>query len=139
MSDPRNVAHAKKVKQEKSHHQASGAAGKSKKRRELKPEQAATEGASQQAETPAAAAPVVEQAPGDFEKSQAVLSKLKEMEFHSRANIETLAQLTLTIEDELKQKEFSGAIGDIYAAQNAFQSKIAELIHSYETKIAASP
>jgi hypothetical protein len=137
MSDPRNVAHDKKVKQEKSHQQASGAGAKSKKRRGLKNEGTEREGASQ-AEAPAAA-PVAEQAPGDFEKSQAALSKLKEMEFHSRANIEALAQLTLTIEDELKQKEFSGAIGDIYAAQNAFQSKIAELIHSYEMKIAASP
>jgi hypothetical protein len=133
MSDPRNVAHDKKVKQEESHQQSSGAGAK--KRRGLKTERAAAEGANPQAEAPAAA-PAVEAAPGDFEKSQAVLSKLKEMEFHSRANIETLAQLTLTIEDELKQKEFSGAIGDIYAAQNAFQSKVAELIQSYETKMA---
>ena len=83
MSDPRNVAHDKKVKQEKEHHH------------EPSPKDSS-------------ATPEVEkvepQAPGDAEKSAAVLSKLKEMEFHSRANIETLAGLTLTIEDELKQK-----------------------------------
>jgi hypothetical protein len=76
----------------------------------------------------------VEVAPGELEKSQMVLSKLKEMEFHSRANIETLAGLTLTIEDELKQKEFSGPVGDLYSAQDGFHTKIAALIQSYEAK-----
>ena len=66
----------------------------------------------------------VEQAPGELEKSVAVLSKLKEMEFHSRANIETLAELTLTIDDELKQKEFVEPIGGLYSAQDGFQTQI---------------
>ena len=70
----------------------------------------------------------------EHEKSVAVLSKLKEMEFHSRANIETLAQLTLTIEDELKQKEFSEPIGAIYSAQDGFHTKIAALIQDYTVK-----
>jgi hypothetical protein len=136
MSDPRNVAHDKKVKQEKAHQEnASGAGAKPKRRkRESKPEAgAASDEAGKQDAAPEK--PVVEQAPGDYEKSQTVLSKLKEMEFHSRANIETLAQLTLTIEEELKQKEFSGPIGDIYAAQDGFHTRIAELIESYEKKI----
>ena len=113
MSDPRNVAHDKKVKQEKEHHH------------EPSPKDSS-------------ATPEVEkvepQAPGDAEKSAAVLSKLKEMEFHSRANIETLAGLTLTIEDELKQKEFSEPIGALYSAQDNFQTQIAALIQSYEAK-----
>ena len=71
---------------------------------------------------------------GELEKSVAVLSKLKEMEFHSRANIETLAQLSLTIEDELKQKEFAEPIGALYSAQDGFQSKIGALIEGYEAK-----
>ena len=115
MSDPRNVAHKKKVKQEKQHGKAAVAA-------ERKPV------------TEAAEAPQSEQAPGELEKSVAVLSKLKEMEFHSRANIETLAGLSLTIEDELKQKEFSEAIGEVYSAQDAFQTKVAALIESYGAK-----
>jgi hypothetical protein len=57
------------------------------------------------------------------------------MEFHSRANIEALAGLILTIEEELKQKEFSGPIGDVYAAQDRFHTAIAELIESYEKKV----
>ena len=48
-------------------------------------------------------------------------------------NIEALAGLILTIEEELK-KEFSDAIGEVYAAQDGFHSKIAALIESYEAK-----
>ena len=79
----------------------------------------------------------VEQAPGELEKSVAVLSKLRDMEFHSRANIEALAGLILTIEDELKQKEFSDPISALYAAQDGFHTQIAALIESYETKCAS--
>jgi hypothetical protein len=131
MSDPRNVAHNKKVKQEKEHHQpASGASAKPNKERGKKA--AAAVDANDAAESAPAAK--VEQAPGDLEKSAAVLSKLKEMEFHSRANIETLAGLTLTIEEELKQKEFSEPIGALYSAQDSFHTKIAALIESYAAK-----
>jgi hypothetical protein len=130
MSDPRNVAHAKKVTQEKHHHQAKTKAGKGKK--SPGPAQ------NQPGETAPAPANVeaaqVEQKPGDLEKSLAVLSKLKDLEFHSRANIETLAELSLTIEEELKQREFSEAIGAIYSAQDAFHSKIAAFIETYQTK-----
>ena len=116
MSDPRNVAHAKKVKQEKD-----------------------KDGGTDAAPTKKAAAAAPEEAkgehePGELEKSAAVLSKLKEMEFHSRANIETLAELTLTIEDELKQKEFAKPIGELYGAQDGFQTRITALIESYEAK-----
>ncbi len=76
MSDPRNVAHDKKVKQEK----------------ENEPAAPAKKAAPDDKETAAPAAPS-EGAVAEHEKSVAVLSKLKEMEFHSRANIETLAEL----------------------------------------------
>ena len=69
-----------------------------------------------------------------MEKSLAVLSKLKDLEFHSRANIETLAELSLTIEEELKQREFAEAIGALYSAQDAFHSKTAAFIETYQTK-----
>src|SRR5262249_49355081 len=72
--------------------------------------------------------------PTQLEKSLAILSKLKELEFHSRANIEKLAELSLTIEEELKQKAFAEGIGAVYGAQDAFQSKILELIEAYETE-----
>jgi hypothetical protein len=136
MSDPRNVAHDKKVRQEKAHHEnapAAGATSKKKKRAPKSAEVVATDDANKETASPEKQP--VEQAPGDYEKSQTVLSKLKDMEFHSRANIEALAGLILTIEEELKQKEFSGPIGDIYAAQDGFHTKIAELIQTYEKKI----
>jgi hypothetical protein len=128
MSDPRNVAHGKKVAQEKQHEQAKPAGGGKRKSRNAKQPAAADAGA------PTTEEPKVEQAPGELEKSLVVLSKLKDMEFHSRANIEALAGLILTIEEELKQKEFSDAIGELYAAQDAFHTKIAALIESYEAK-----
>jgi hypothetical protein len=56
------------------------------------------------------------------------------LEFHSRANIEKLAELSLTIEDELKQKSLVGSIGDVYSAQEAFHSKIATLIEAYQAE-----
>jgi hypothetical protein len=132
MSDPRNVAHAKRVTQEKHHHEAKPAA---KPRKEKKtadtPQNQPAETASTPENTEAAKG---EHRPGDLEKSLAVLSKLKDLEFHSRANIETLAQLSLTIEEELKQREFSEAIGALYSAQDSFHSKIAAFIETYQAK-----
>ncbi len=135
MSDPRNVAHDKKVTQEKQKDsrpapKSRGTTGRKKKSpgeaTDQQPEAAAVSSSGDVAKE--------RQAPGDLEKSVAILSKLKEMEFHSRANIETLAELTLTIEEELKQREFSDAIGAVYSAQDAFHSKIVALIEAYEAK-----
>jgi hypothetical protein len=131
MSDPRNVAHAKKVTQEK-HHQEAKPAGKHSKEKKSPAAQRDQPGVAPiTANTEQAR---VEQKPGDSEKSLAILSKLKEMEFHSRANIETLAELTLTIEEELKQREFSEPLGAAYSAQDVFHSKIAALIEAYQAK-----
>jgi hypothetical protein len=128
MSDPRNAAHGKKVAQEK-HHEKTKAPARKKKSAKAQPPSSAEK---QPAET--AKPEVVKAAPGELERSLAVLSKLKDMEFHSRANVEALALLTLTIEDELKHKEFAEPIGAIYSAQDNFHSKIAALIESYEAK-----
>src|SRR6266566_96336 len=131
MGDPRNVAHAKKVVQEK-HHKGS----------EVAKGAAPTQQPGQKTQAVAGGIPAVKAAgpakseqkpdPTQLEKSLAVLAKLKEMEFHSRANIEKLAELSLTIEEELKQKAFAEAIGAVYGAQDAFQSKILALIENYE-------
>ena len=132
MSDPRNVAHKKKVTQEK-HHQEAKPAAKSPKGKKAPdaPQKQPAETAPTSVNKEIAKG---EQHPGYLEKSLAVLSKLKDMEFHSRANIETLALLSLTIEDELKQKEFSEPIGDIYSAQDGFHAKIAAFIETYQAK-----
>ena len=134
MSDPRNVAHDKKVKQEKEHEKPESDLG-AKPRKGQGKKAAAAADQNRAAESPLPPEPVAkaEQGPTDLEKSVAVLSKLKEMEFHSRANIETLAKLTLTIEDELKQKEFSEPLGALYSAQDGFHTEIAALIERYES------
>ena len=125
MGDPRNVAHAKKVSQEK-HHKGHG-----KKTQPAKKQQSVAEesSATKMAE---GAKPDQKPDPTQLEKSLAILARLRELEFHSRGNIEKLAELSLTIEEELKQKGFVEPIGALYSAQDAFHSKIVALIADYE-------
>jgi hypothetical protein len=136
MGDPRNVAHAKKVTQEKRHKgkqaqkvAASSPAPKAQIEETKSAAAQQTTAAKTDSQTPA-------QPPDSakLEKSKAVLSKLKELEFHSRANLEKLAELSLTVEEELKQKAFVEPVGAVYAAQDAFQSKILKLIEDYEAE-----
>jgi hypothetical protein len=134
MGDPRNVAHAKKVTQEK-HHKGDAAHSQQpgKKAQQTKKNRAAAaESSSIKSAEPTT--PEQKPDPTQLEKSLAVIAKLRELEFHSRANIEKLAELSLTIEDELKQKAFVEAIGAVYSAQDAFQSKILALIADYEAE-----
>ena len=140
MGDPRNIAHAKKVTQEKHHKarhaQKGGAAQPDRKAQVAETKSTAPEqstGAKPDAEKPPQPADSAQ-----LEKSLAVLSTLKDLEFHSRSNIEKLAELSLTIEEELKQKAFAEAIGAVYAAQAAFQSKILKLIEDYEAECTRS-
>ena len=134
MGDPRNVAHAKKVTQEK-HHKGDAAHSHQpgKKAQPAKKNQAVAEKSSA-AKTAEIAKPEQKPDAAKLEKSLAVLAKLKELEFHSRSNIEKLAELSLTIEDELKQKAFVEAIGAVYSAQEAFHSKISALIEAYQAE-----
>jgi hypothetical protein len=138
MGDPRNVAHAKKVSQEKHHKDKhaskDGSVSSSQRAKTVQAEKKATPVTESAAAKTEAAKPTQPVEPTQVEKSLVVLSKLKELEFHSRANIEKLAELSLTIEDELKQKPFAEAIGNVYAAQNAFQTKILKLIEDYEAE-----
>jgi molecular chaperone GrpE (heat shock protein) len=137
MGDPRNVAHAKKVSQEKHHkdkHAPKAGPGPSQRAKNVQTDRKATpatESTASKAESTKANQPVE---PAQLEKSLAILSNLKDLEFHSRANIEKLAELSLTIEEELKQKQFADAIGAIYSAQDAFHSKIVKLIEDYEAE-----
>jgi len=137
MGDPRNVAHAKKVSQEKHHkekHAPKAGSGPSQRGKKGQTETKAApvaEGTAPEIEPEKAAQPADS---AHLERSLVVLSNLKDLEFHSRANIEKLAELSLTIEEELKQKAFAEAIGAVYAAQDAFQSKIVKLIEDYEAE-----
>jgi hypothetical protein len=144
MSDPRNVAHAKKVAEEKKHHgdevkQEDGHAvqpGKkpaaAKKKKDPAGVPAVLDGPAGDSTVPGeTAAPTP---PAALQGSLAVLARFREMEAHSRANLERLAQLTMTVEDELKQQELVAPLGEVYSAQNAFQSKLTALIESYKAE-----
>ena len=134
MGDPRNVAHAKKVSQEKHHkdkHAPKAGSAPSQHTKNVQPDNKPASVAKSPPKSEVAK-PTQPVEPTQLEKSLVVLSKLKELEFHSRANIEKLAELSLTIEEELKQKAFAEAIGAVYGAQDTFQSKILELIGVYE-------
>jgi hypothetical protein len=126
MGDPRNVAHAKKVSQEKHHKSDAAPSPKPGKKK-----QAVESSAVRSAE---AAKPYQKPDQTQLEKSLALLAKLRELEFHSRANIEKLAELSLTMEEDLKQKAFVESIGSVYSAQEAFHSKISALIEAYQAE-----
>ncbi len=144
MSDPRNVAHDKKVSQEKKHHGADEQAEDTATAQPGKKLAAnKSHGPSDAAISPndAAAGDAVVPAESAAPKSNAalagsltVLAQLKDLEFHSRANLERLAELALTVEDELKQKELAAPLSEVYAAQNAVQTKLTTLIEAYKAE-----
>ena len=144
MSDPRNVAHAKKVTQEKKH-QGTGTSPKDaravhpgkkpsvgKKSDAAGPDAVPHETAAGEIAVPSESSTV--KTPVALEGSLVVLAKLKELEFHSRANLERLAELALTVEDELKQKEIVSPLAEVYSAQSAFQTKLTALIETYKAE-----
>ena len=143
MADPRNVAHAKKVTQEKRHHgTADGHDGVPVPQPGKKPSVAVKKNDLAAPDAPHESAGGELGAPGEsstvkppaLEGSLVVFAKLKELEFHSRAHLERLAELMLMVEDELKQKEIVGPLADVYSAQSAFQTKLTVLIESYKAE-----
>ena len=144
MSDPRNVAHAKKVSQEKKHQAADvdghdapqGQPGKKSAVATPKTDPAsasATVGEPQDnSADPAAQAPAAR--PAALEGSLVVLAQLKDLEFHSRAHLERLAAIQMTVEDELKQTDLGGKVADVYAAQSAFQTSLTTLLEAYKAE-----
>jgi len=147
MSDPRNVAHDKKVTQEKKHQATQadddaqvGQPGKKTAAPTQKGDPATTaataaddadaDGADAEAQAPGSAA----SAPAALEGSLVVLAQLKDLDFHSRAHLERLAALQMTIEDELKQKDMAGPVADVYAAQSSFQTRLTTLIDAYKAE-----
>ena len=146
MSDPRNVAHAKKVTQEKKHQRTglssedapTGQPGKKPlvaKRMKNEPAgPVAVPSATEAGEIAVPSESSTNKTPVALEGSLVVLAKLKELEFHSRANLERLAELALTVEDELKQKEIVSPLAEVYSAQGAFQTKLTALIEVYKAE-----
>ena len=146
MSDPRDVAHDKKVSQEKKHHGGAAApagalAAQPGKKQAVAAKRSDPAGAAAAADPAAdagdkaAAEPQALVAPAVHEASLAVLSKLKELEFHSRTSVERLAELTLTVGDELKQQAFVAPLDDLYSAQSAVQTRLTSLVEAYKAEV----
>ena len=144
MSDPRNVAHAKKVTQEKKHQGAearpedTSAVQPGKKpggEEEARPRwSAAVPDDTAAIETAVPSESPHAKPPAELEGSLAVLGKLKEMEFHSRGESRAAGGAGADGGDELKQKEIAGPLGEVYSAQNAFQAKLTTLIEMYKAE-----
>lgn len=60
------------------------------------------------------------------------ISQFKEMSHRARLRIEKLAELSLVIEDELKQKEYADRVSELFGIASSFESKLEELISDYE-------
>ena len=145
MSDPRNVAHAKKIAQEKKHQLAAAtpqdalAAQRGRKSAAAKEKRDPAGVAAVIADTPKAPSEASDSSPAPrpsatLERSLVVLNKLQELEFHSRGHLERLAELTMTVEDELKQKGMVGPLGEVYSAQSAVQTRLTSLIEVYKAE-----
>src|SRR5215212_6823314 len=71
-----------------------------------------------------------------LEVLQDTLSKLKEMEHYSQANIEKLSALWLEVSEHKEQKQYEKMVDEALKRQNQFQESIAHLIEAYESEAA---
>ncbi|MDF1823399.1 MAG: hypothetical protein P1U68_02090 [Verrucomicrobiales bacterium] len=60
------------------------------------------------------------------------ISQFKEMSHRAKLRIEKLAQLSLVIEDDLKQKEYADRVSELFGIAASFEEKLDSLIHDYE-------
>lgn len=73
----------------------------------------------------------------DLEKSQDIISQLKEMRHYAESNIEKLTAAWLLLDGELKKKKIAKRFEDLLSAQNKLHDAIAEVISDYETECEA--
>lgn len=60
------------------------------------------------------------------------LSQFKEMSHRAKLRIEKLAEFSMAIEDELKQKEYADRVSELFGIAANFESNLESLIHDYE-------
>jgi hypothetical protein len=150
--DPRNVAHDKTVAQEKKKHHAAAVSdtvphvqpGKKPKKGKRTAVTAAHAAPAEETETGNAGAadpqePIAPQSappepPPELEGALVVLAQLKDLAFHANAHQGRLAELMLTTEEKLKQKDFSVTIGDIYSAQADVHTRLTDLVTKYSAE-----
>jgi hypothetical protein len=135
LMDPRNIAHDKTVAQEKKQRGTAAAAGAphdqpgKKEKKKRKP--AAGNESAQPANEVIPVQPAPKGPPPELEGSLVVLAQLKDLAFHANAHQGRLAEMMLTVEEKLKQKDFANTVGEIYSAQAAVHDKLTELIGKY--------
>jgi len=69
-----------------------------------------------------------------LEVLQDTLSRLKEMEHYSQANIQKLSGLWLEVSEHKEQKQYEKMVDEVLKRQNQFQQSITELIEAYEAE-----
>ena len=60
------------------------------------------------------------------------ISQFKEMSHRAKLRIEKLAELSLVIEDYLKQKEYADRVSELFGIAASFEVMIDSMIHDYE-------
>ncbi len=73
-----------------------------------------------------------EEANATIKQMNAHLSQFREMSHRAKSRIERLAELSMIIEDETKQKAFADRVSELFSISNQFEEKLESLIHDYE-------
>ncbi|MEO5733671.1 MAG: hypothetical protein ABIN96_12675 [Rubrivivax sp.] len=69
----------------------------------------------------------------DLEKSQDIITQMKEMQHYAKTNIERLTEQWLKMDGELKQKEMAKKMEGLLTTQNTFHDDLEAAITEYET------
>ncbi len=70
----------------------------------------------------------------DLEKSQDIISQLKEMRHYAEANIEKLTAAWLLLDGELKKKKIAKQFENLLSGQNKLHDEVAAVISDYEAE-----
>lgn len=69
----------------------------------------------------------------DLEKSQDIITQMKEMQHYAKSNIERLTEQWLKMDGELKQKDMAKKMESLLTTQNTFHDDLEAAIAGYET------
>ncbi len=69
----------------------------------------------------------------DLEKSQDIITQMKEMQHYAKSNIERLTEQWLKMDGELKQKDMAKKMESLLTTQNTFYDDLEAAIAGYET------
>jgi hypothetical protein len=67
-----------------------------------------------------------------IDEMNAHIEQFKQMSYRAKERIERLAELSFTIEDELKMKDFADRVSDLFTISTQFEEKLEALINDFE-------